>query len=447
MHPPGISADEYRSRQRRLLEQLPTDAILIIPNNPVAKRSNDVDHPYRSNSNLLYLTGWTEADAVLTAHHEDGEWILTMFVPPRDTIAEIWTGIRPGVEGTLEDYPIDRCHANNELSDRLAEMLRRSGKVAYARGVDPLIDSLVDRIMTERTRDRQRYGKGPVGTIDPTAPLAEMRLRKSKAEIDLIREAGSIAAEAHCRAMRAAHAGIGEHSLRAAIEGWFIHSGSDWSYPSIVAGGDRGTILHYHGNNQIVEDGELVLIDAGCEVGGYASDITRTYPINGKFTEPQREIYEAVLEAQRAAIETCVVGAPCDTPQKVAKIILAQRLIDLGVLSGEADDVIGSDGLGRWYMHNIGHWLGLDVHDVGVYFPGGEGSEARSFEEGMVMTIEPGLYFGAWRTDVEVPERYAGVGVRIEDNILITADGPIVLTADCPTSIEEIEALVGTDAE
>ncbi len=439
-----IGPDEYRARQRRLLDQLSDDALLIIPNHCAAVRTNDVEHPYRSHSDLLYLTGWTEQDSLLTAHHGLDGWVVTLFVPPRDTLKEIWTGIRPGIEGALESHPIDATESFDDATELLPMMIRRAGTIALAVGIDSRFDDMVHSAMKERNRDKQRFGSGPNRVIDPAGLISEMRLRKSEAEVDLMRRAAEIAAAAHIDAMRAASPGIGEWDLQAIIEAGFMHSRSRWSYPSIVAGGDRATILHYHNNDTAVEDGELVLIDAGCEVQGYASDITRTFPVNGHFSEPQREIYEIVLAAQKAAIDQCTVGNPFDAPHDAAKRVLAAGLVRLGVLEETEES---EEALGRWYMHNTGHWLGLDVHDVGVYLPGGSDGDARPFESGMVITVEPGLYFGAWRTDVEVPQRYSGIGIRIEDDVLITEKGPILLTASCPKEIDEIEALVGTATE
>jgi Xaa-Pro aminopeptidase len=269
-----------------------------------------------------------------------------------------------------------------------------------------------------------------------------MRLRKSDAEIELMQEAANIASDAHKHAMKEACPKIGEWQLQAIIEGYFISNRSNWSYPSIVAGGDNATILHYHANDSEVQDGDLVLIDAGCEVSGYASDITRTFPVNGKFTEAQREIYEIVLSSQKAAIEECIVGNPFDAPHQAAKRVLAEGLVKLGVIPEDIEDATSPEYLGKWYMHNTGHWLGLDVHDVGIYFPGGVDSEPRLLEQGMVLTVEPGLYFGEWRTDVTIPEKYAGIGVRIEDDIVITSGKPLVMTASCPKEIDDIEAII-----
>ena len=263
-----------------------------------------------------------------------------------------------------------------------------------------------------------------------------------------MQSSANLAGEAHVAAMKATQPGIGEWQVQATIEGHFLSAGSQWSYPSIVGGGDNATILHYHANNQNVEDGELILVDAGCEVDGYASDITRTWPVNGKFSEAQREIYELVLAAELAGIEACRVGVPWNASHKATMEVISRGLIDLGVLDCTFDEAMGEnlDGKTRqFFMHGTSHSLGLDVHDVGVTRPGGEG-DGRLLEAGMVLTVEPGIYFGSWRSDIEVPERYSGIGIRIEDDVLITKDGPVVLTASCPKTVAEIEELVGQGA-
>lgn len=262
-----------------------------------------------------------------------------------------------------------------------------------------------------------------------------------------MQESADIASASHIAAMRATFPGIGEWQIQSFIESHFTANKSRWSYPSIVGGGDNATILHYNSNDDEISDGELVLVDAGCEVSGYASDITRTWPVNGKFSDQQREIYELVLKAELAGIDSCQAGSPWSSIHHTTSRVLAQGLIDLGVLDCSLDDALGDDFNGpfrNYFMHGSGHMLGLDVHDVGGGRQGDDGPE-RKFEPGMVLTVEPGLYFGSWRTDIDIPDRYAGIGVRIEDNVLITADGPVVLTSSCPKTIDEIEALVGNN--
>ncbi len=442
--PPSVSHAELRGRQQSLAAQLPIDALLIIVNNPEAVRSRDVEYPYRANSDMLYLVGWEESNAVACLHYGSDGWKTRLFVPPRDVLAETWTGIRPGIEGALADWPVDEAASIDELEDGLKPLLDACRSVYHIRGLSDRVDALVDSALLEQSRDRQRKGSGPADLCDPRPLLSEMRLIKSEAELSQIRHACQISSLAHIEAMRGGCGGIGECQLQSLIEGCFQWHGSRWAYPSIVGGGDNATILHYGENDGDVADGDLVLIDAGCEVNGYAADITRTWPVNGKFSDAQKEIYEIVLNAQLAAIDACRAGNPYDAPHTAAKESMAQGLLDLGVLSGPTlEDALTVEQLGQWYMHNTGHWLGLDVHDVGVYRPD---DSAREFEEGMVITVEPGLYFGAWRPDVNCPQRYAGIGVRIEDDVLITDGEPDILTAACPKEVAELEALIGTNA-
>lgn len=443
-----FESDEYRERQSRFLTEIPQDSLVLIPNNPVATRSNDVHYPYRASSYMLYLCGWSDPDAVLMAQYADSGWEVSLFVQPQDTLAEIWEGRRIGVEGAVAGWPIDAAHSLDNLEEIVGSALSRCKGVHLIQKMNSALDDLVNDALTKKSRERNTFGKGPVSLSDPSAILDEMRMCKSSAEVEAMQRAADIASQAHIAAMRATHPAIGEWQVQAAVEGYFQSAGSQWSYPSIVGGGENATILHYHSNDQKIADGDLVLVDAGCEVDGYASDITRTWPVNGRFTEAQQEIYELVLAAELAGIEACVVGAPWNASHRAAMDVISRGLIELGILECSYDEAMGEnlDGKTRqFFMHGTSHSLGLDVHDVGVTRPGGEG-DGRLLEAGMVLTVEPGLYFGSWRSDIEVPERYASIGVRIEDDVLITDDGPVVLTASCPKSVSDVESLVGQDA-
>ena len=434
MSEPALSDSEYLSRQSVFLGQLPEGSLVLMPTNPVVYRSNDTTFPFRANSYMLYLCGWSDPEAVLMAHREGAEWITTLFVQPRDTKAEIWEGRRVGIEGTVSGWPVDQAHSLEDIADSVTSHLNACTSVYCISGLNSELDELISRV-------------DGAELADPTPILDDMRVLKSKDEIRLMQESADIASASHIAAMRATYPGIGEWQIQSAIEAHFIACKSRWSYPSIVGGGDNATILHYNSNDNKISDGELVLVDAGCEVSGYASDITRTWPVNGKFSDQQREIYELVLKAELAGIEACQAGSPWSSMHHATSRVLAQGLIDLGVLDCSLEDALGDDFNGpfrNYFMHGSGHMLGLDVHDVGGGRQGDDKPE-RSFEPGMVLTVEPGLYFGSWRTDVEIPERYAGIGVRIEDNVLITSDGPVVLTSSCPKTIDEIEALVGND--
>jgi Xaa-Pro aminopeptidase len=386
---------------------------------------------------MLYLCGWGDPEAVLMAHHDTDSWVTTLFVQPRDTKAEIWTGCRVGTEGTVSGWPVNEAYSINDLKDIVETHLGACKRAYLIQGFNSILDELVSCA-------------DDIDFADPTSILDEMRVRKSDREIQLMQESADIASAAHIAAIRKGYAGIGEWQIQSVIEAHFTASKSRWSYPSIVGGGDNTTILHYNSNEGVIAEGELVLVDAGCEVEGYASDLTRTWPVSGRFNDAQREIYELVLKAQIAGIEACKVGSPWNVMHHATSNVLAQGLIDLGILNYSLEDSLGDDFDGpyrNYFMHGTGHMLGLDVHDVGGGRQGDEGYEItqRELEAGMVLTVEPGLYFGSWRTDVEIPDRYSAIGVRIEDNVLITKDGPVVLTSSCPKTIDEIEALVGSD--
>jgi Xaa-Pro aminopeptidase len=441
--PASISNEEYRARQSRLFSQLRPNDLLIITAPHESTRSNDVHYPYRTSSEMMYLCGWEDPEAVFCAFNEDGNWKSVLFVQPKDVLKEIWEGRRPGVEGAVKDWPIDVAYGHEELEDNLSQLLVQCSRVFVKMGVDENVDSLVEHEMKCNTRARQKFGTGPVSIVDPSAQINELRLRKSASEIEIMRHSAKIASQAHIQAMASTKPGVGEWQLEGIIEGVFKYcKSSGIAYPCIIGSGDNATVLHYTVNNDTCDDGEILLIDAGCEYNGYASDITRSWPVNGKFSEAQAEIYQVVLDSQIAAIDECRVGNAYDAPHLAARRVLAEGLIKLGVIKQDLDKALATDGeLNTWYMHNTGHWLGLDVHDVGIYRPDGQ---ARLLEEGMVLTVEPGLYFGAWRPDVDCPERYANIGIRIEDDVLVTKDGPDVLSSDCPKTIANIESIVGT---
>jgi Xaa-Pro aminopeptidase len=441
--PASIGNEEYRARQARLFSQLRPKDLLIITAPHESTRSNDVHYHYRTSSEMMYLCGWQDPEAVFCAFNEEGEWKSLLFVQPKDLLKEIWEGRRPGVEGAVKDWPVDIAYAHDELEEKLSELLVQCSRVFVKQGVDENVDSIVENEMKRNSRVRQKFGTGPVSIVDPSPQINELRLRKSDSEIAIMRHSAKIASQAHIQAMANTKPGVGEWQLEGIIEGVFKYCRtSGIAYPCIIGSGDNATVLHYTVNDDTCEDGEVLLIDAGCEYNGYASDITRSWPVNGKFSDAQTEIYQIVLDAQIAAIDECRVGNSYDAPHLAARRVLAEGLIKLGVIKQDLNEALSADGeLNTWYMHNTGHWLGLDVHDVGIYRPDGE---ARLLEEGMVLTVEPGLYFGAWRPDVDCPERYANIGIRIEDDVLVTRDGPDVLSSDCPKTIANIESIVGT---
>ncbi|HIG34416.1 MAG TPA: M24 family metallopeptidase [Candidatus Poseidoniales archaeon] len=428
-----FKTSEYINRQERLFAKLPESSVLIIPTNDRKFRSNDVGYPYRGNSYMLYLCGWEEEEGIFVANNTSGSWKTILFVPPRDTKKEIWEGIRIGVDGATS-WPVNATDSIESVESYISEKISDSQNIFAILGVSRIIDEMLIN------RD---------DISDPKGILDSMRRIKSSREIEHMQEAARIGSEAHIHAMEITFPGIGEWQIQSAVEGNFMNCKSQWSYPSIVGGGENGTILHYNTNKSVVNDGELVLVDAGCEVHGYASDITRTWPVNGKFTDPQREIYELVLKAELAGIEACQNDSTWVSIHTATSQVLATGLIELGILDCSLEEAIGDpvkfDGPYRnFFMHGTGHFLGLDVHDVGGGRQGDDDDKGPILQPGMVLTVEPGLYFGSWRTDVEIPERYSGIAIRIEDDILITEEGPVILSSSCPKEIHEIEMIVGS---
>ncbi|MBD40519.1 MAG: Xaa-Pro aminopeptidase [Euryarchaeota archaeon] len=441
--PAPFSVDEVRARQARLTSSLSKDTLLLLPAPRESTRSNDVHYRYRSSSDLMYLTDWDQPESMGYAMHDGSSWVWGLFVQPKDTLKEIWEGRRLGVDGVLALGMVDRAHSIHDREDIVRDLLNDASRVLLRQHVDHELDELVRVAMTERSRPRQQFGTGPVVLEDPSARIAELRLRKSDEEIAMMRHAADISSRAHVAAMKLPSNGLNERHLQAVIEGGFVYGGGDgWAYPSIVGSGVNATVLHYNVNNDDCVKGDVVLIDAGTEYRGYASDITRSWPVGGTFSEAQREIYTVVLDAQKAAIDACQVGEPYNAPHEAARRVLAEGLIALGVINQSLDEALDAETghLRDWYMHNTGHWLGLDVHDVGIYRPNGE---PRLLESGMVLTVEPGLYFGAWRPDVSCPPRYADIGIRIEDDVLVTEAGPVVLSDACPKELDALEAIVG----
>ena len=430
-----FSIEEYRARQDRFLSKNNEDTLVLIPTNPVRIRSNDTSYPYRANSYMLYLSGWNQPEAIFMAFNDSGAWKSCLFVRPRNTRAEIWEGRRVGTEGASKYWPIDEAYSIDDMDKIIQDKISNSKSISTIEGFDEKLDILIK--------------KSNLDVFDARIILDDLRVIKSNEEIKIMQDAATLASNAHIEGIMKTYPGIGEWKIQSIIESYFSTNKSCPSYSSIVGGGDNATILHYNSNNMEINDGDLVLVDAGCEISGYASDITRTWPVNGKFSDPQREIYDLVLNAEKAAIEACVVGSSWSAMHHASSKVLAQGLIDLGILECNLEEALGDnyDGLYRnFFMHGTGHMLGLDVHDVGGGRQGDKGPE-RLLASGMVLTVEPGLYFGSWRSDVEIPEKYSGIGVRIEDDVLVTDDGPVILTSLCPKEISEIESLVGGKIE
>ncbi|MBQ0712910.1 MAG: Xaa-Pro aminopeptidase [Porticoccus sp.] len=433
-----IKQQEFARRRRKLIEMMDSNSIAILTAAPEQTRNRDVNYPYRQDSDFFYLSGFSEPEAVLVLApgREHGEFL--MFCRDRNPDREIWDGYRAGPEGACKKYGADDAFPIDDIDDILPGLLEGRDRVYYAMGKDLIFDShLMDWVNT--IRSQSRAGAVPPGEfVDLDHLLHELRLFKSASEQKIMRTAGEISTRAHCRAMQICKPGMFEYQLQAEIEHEFAMAGARFpAYNSIVGGGANGCILHYVENSAKLKDGDLVLIDAGCELQHYAADITRTFPINGKFTPEQKAIYDLVLNAQLAGIDACAVGNHWDEPHQVTVNVITQGLIDLGLLKGEFDELIESKGYRDFYMHRAGHWLGMDVHDVGDYKVH---DEWRLLENGMVMTVEPGIYISPDNTSVH--KRWRGIGVRIEDDVLISAKGPEVLSSGAPKTTEEIERLM-----
>lgn len=432
-----FATDVYARRRRQFMDRIGGNAAAIFAAAPVSVRSNDVDYTYRQDNDLLYLTGFPEPEAVCVLLPGRGQGEFVLFVRPRDRERETWTGRRFGVDGAKTEFAADESFAVATLDEKIFELVgtRAALYFNFTRG-----DEITNRVlgwMRHWRILRPRNGGGPSALLDPGEILHEMRLIKSTDEMAHMREAIAISTEAHCAAMRTVCDGIYEFEVEALIDGTFRKRGASApAYPSIIASGANATILHYVENNRQMHDGDLLLIDAGAEYAGYCADITRTFPVGATFNASQRAIYEVVLAAQQAAIDLVRPGIAYDAPHQRAVEVLVDGLLSVGLLQGSRAECIAKETYRRFYMHRTGHWLGMDVHDVGKYKIG---DTVRSYEPGMVVTVEPGLYIAA--DDAEVPESFRGIGVRIEDDVLVTAAGNEVLTAAVPKSIAEIEAL------
>ncbi len=414
------------------------DAVAIIPGASVVNRSADTSYRFRQNSDFWYLTGFDHPGATAILSTLDGAPAYTLFVQPRDPAAEVWTGYRPGLEGATADYEADHSADCAALLEQLPGCIAGATRLYHAFGQRPDLDQKLVEIQ-DALRLQSRRGGHPAGQwIDPRSILHEMRLLKSEAELDLMRSAADISLEAHGEAARQIAPGRYEYEIEATLDYVFRRRGA-WgaAYESIVAGGPNAAVLHYIANDQPLREGDMLLIDAGCEYRGYASDVTRTYPVGGRFRGPARELYDVVLTAQEAALQAAGPGTTLPALHDLTCRSLAQGMVDIGLLSGDVDELIQSEAHRRYYMHGTSHWLGLDVHDVGRY---SDGEKARTLEPGMVFTIEPGLYIA--KNDLEAPEAFRGLGVRIEDDVAVTAEGIENLTAAIPKSAEDMEAWV-----
>ncbi len=425
----------FAERRRRFMDRMGSGVALFFAA-PEKTRSNDTSYKFRQDSYFHYLTGFNEPEAVLVLLPGHPEHETVMFVRPRDKEKETWNGRRAGPEGAKERFGVAEAHTVDRLPELLPGYLGNAGSLYHALDRYPERDRQV-MVALDALRGKLRQGiKAPASIIDPASILNEMRLMKTPEELERMRRAAVISREAHREAMRSARPGMMEYEVEAIVEYVFRrHGAAAPGYGTIVGSGMNATILHYVENEAKMKDGDLLLIDAGAEVEGYTADITRTFPVNGTFSPAQREIYEIVLDAQVKGIEATRVGNDFDTVHQASLRALVEGLIRVGVVQGTADEVIEKETYKPYYMHRTSHWLGLDVHDVGDYR---NGKDWRTLEPGMVLTVEPGLYFGEFLETV--PDRYRGIGVRIEDDVLVTEGGPEVLTAGTPRTVAEVEA-------
>jgi Xaa-Pro aminopeptidase len=435
--PAPIGREEFARRRRQLIKAMGREAIAIIPAAPVHLRNNDVEYAYRQDSNFFYLTGFAEPEsvAVLVPGRPQGEYLL--FVRDRDPARETWDGRRAGPVGARRDYGADDAFPIGDIDDILPGLMEGRAKVYYTVGIHREFDQRVLGWVNGLRAQAKQGRHAPYEMVALEHELHEMRLFKSRAECAQMRHAAEIAARAHVRAMRACRPGRFEYEIAAEIRHEFMRARADISYLPIVGGGANGCILHYRENADELRDGELLLIDAGCEYESYASDITRTLPVNGRFTPPQRAAYDVVLEANLAAIEAVRPGASWNRPHEVAVQVLTAGMVRLGLLKGRVPSLVKSLAYRRFYMHKTGHWLGMDVHDVGDYKIG---DAWRQLEPGMVLTVEPGLYIPPGTRGI--PPEFRNIGIRIEDDVLVTREGHEVLTTGVPKHAREIEQLM-----
>ena len=428
--------NRYADRRSKLGAILPKNSAVVIAGAAVQYRNADSSHAFRQDSNFWYLTGFNEPESTLVLLINESKDVQSIaFVPKKDALKEIWDGYRAGPNGAVKDHGFDLAFDNTEIDERLPDLLAGYNQVFYPVGKSQKLDAdVIDWIKTARSKDRH---SSPIDIADASSKIGNERLIKDEDEIEVMKKACQISAEAHAEAMKFVKPGMNEQELEAFYQYQFSKRGGRFAaYTPIVAGGENACVLHYVENSKALKDGDLVLVDAGCEFELYASDITRTYPINGKFTSAQLAIYEVVLEAQQKSIEAVTVNNNVMDPQIISEKVITQGLIDLGILNGSMEELHETGAFKDFYMHKIGHWLGIDVHDAGDYT---EDGEYMKYKPGMVTTVEPGIYISS---TANVKDQWKGIGIRIEDNILVTAKGNQNLTDFVPSNPKEIEALM-----
>ena len=426
----------YSERRDKLGSMLPKNSAVVIAGASTQYRNADSSHAFRQDSNFWYLSGFSEAESTLVLLINEKNNVQSIaFVPEKDELKEIWDGYRAGPEGAMKDYGFDLAFNNTEIDQRLPDLLAGHNQVFYPVGKSQTLDAdIIEWIKSAKSKDRH---SSAIDIADASSKVGNQRLIKDEDEIKIMQKACQISAEAHVEAMKFVKPGMTEQEMEAFYQYEFSKRGGRFSaYTPIVAGGENACVLHYVENSKQLKDGELLLVDAGCEFELYASDITRTYPINGKFTAPQLAIYEVVLEAQLKSIEAISTNNNVMDAQIISEKVITQGLIDLGILQGSMEELHAAGAFKDFYMHKIGHWLGIDVHDAGDYM---EDGDYMKFKPGMVTTVEPGIYISS---SADVEDKWKGIGIRIEDDILVTAEGNENLTAFVPSDPKEIEALM-----
>ena len=430
---PGIMRPQLEEFMRRMAPK----SVAIIPAARETTRSNDTHYRFRQNSDFFYLTGFEEPEAIAVIKPSD-ENKYTLFVRPRDPEREIWDGRRAGVDGAMSDFGANAAFPIAEFNTKLRDILDGPETLYYLLGANRELDDTILREISAMRAVNRKPIHPPQTIVDPGSIVHELRVFKSSDELELMQTAADIAAEAHCEAMKASRPGMQEYQIEALIEQIFRRRGAAGpAYTSIVGAGANATVLHYINNDGELRDGDLLLVDAGAEYKGYASDITRTFPINGHYTQAQRDIYDLVLKAQMQCVEMVRPGVTHEQLKQHSIEVLTEGMVELGLLKGDPEELIKEKKHEQFYMHGLGHMLGIDVHDVGRYY---YGKESRALEPGVVMTVEPGIYIAPHTKDI--PEKYLGIGVRIEDDVLCTNNGPKVLTDKVPKQAEEIEELM-----